>query len=288
MKLQRRSSGRMLTRFQAVMAASILIARVSAAQGIPQPPITWSSPQLLVILSPGEGTSRDVTFVSAQDLPASTIQAVPEIAPFTAFVPSNLPVVSANAVQRVHISFFVPSSQALGTYEGTIHVQVGNRTVPATLKVTVRVWPTASANGVAVHYPPTLEINPQPLALGGPLSLNTFHSAYLEGGIIPVGGAEVDFTRVPLPSQPLPDVIAKELQGTTIESTDAISISGSSGTRISYTASFTPSLVYKNVAVYVPRGAFLYKFYLTYQAGNPLESQLLTTFQEMLTTVQLS
>jgi hypothetical protein len=53
--------------------------------------------------------------------------------------PSTFSSVLANQQQNVRIAFSIPSTADLGTYEGTIHIKVGTRTLPQTLKTTISV-----------------------------------------------------------------------------------------------------------------------------------------------------
>src|SRR5438128_8028298 len=54
-----------------------------------QPKITWSQNQIEMILSPGESTSRAVTFASNLDLQNIVVEAVPEIAGFLSVEPNS-------------------------------------------------------------------------------------------------------------------------------------------------------------------------------------------------------
>ncbi|MFI5398534.1 MAG: choice-of-anchor X domain-containing protein [Candidatus Binatia bacterium] len=151
---------------------------------------------------------------------------------------------------------------------------------------TLNIWQSVATNGLALNYPPAFQINPGPLSLGGPIALNNYGSVYEEGGSIPPGGADIDITSIPLPSSPLSDFITKELQAATITSTTTRQVGGEVGTEVLYTADFTPAATEKSVAVYVPHGSTLYKFFLSYNAGDPQEAQFLASFNQILNAVQ--
>lgn len=154
--------------------------------------------------------------------------------------------------------------------------------------LTIEVGNSLDEKGLILTYPPDLQFDQETLNLGGPISLNNFANAYKAGGIIPEGGTEIDITNTPLPVSPLSDIIAKDLQDAVIESADTILVGGYTGTKVVYIDSFTSTLTYKNVAVYVPHGVLLYKFFISYHAGDPLEANFLSSFQQILNTVQFT
>jgi hypothetical protein len=119
-----------------------------------QPGIAWSQQRIEMFVSVGGSALRDVTFASGADLQSITVEPVPEIASLLSVQPSSFPSVSANHQQTVHIAVSIPTATTLGTYEGTIHVRSGNRTLPQTLKVTLHVLSYANANvGVGFDLP---------------------------------------------------------------------------------------------------------------------------------------
>src|SRR6266851_4624494 len=239
--------------------------------------ITWAPSSTDLILPPGESTDGDFTFTSSVGLQNAVIGAVPEIAGFLSVQPNSFASIPAGQMQSVHVSFFIPAGSALGTHSGTIHVRIGNLTLPQTLKVSLNVV----QRGMILTVPSTFQIDSQALSLGGPVSLTNFAGQYQEGGIVPPGGAEIDIPNIPFPTMPLSVFIANELQGATITSTHNISVSGSSCTEESYTDSYGPTLTYSNIAVYCSHGGLLYKLYLSYRVGDALETEFLTSFQQI-------
>lgn len=136
--------------------------------------------------------------------------------------------------------------------------------------------------------PAAFAVNPRPLAVGGPLSLNTFQSVYQQGGVIPAGGAQIDIVGALLPEPPLSSYVARELEGSTDVSTSTQIVSGVSCIRASFTDAYTPVLNYKTSAVYCPSGNVLYKFHLSYHAGDSNESYFLSNFQQVLNNAKFS
>jgi hypothetical protein len=95
-----------------------------------QPKITWSQNQIDLILSPGEGASRNLTFTSSLDLQNVVIEAVPRIAGFMTIRPNRYATVPANQALSVELIFSIPLAASLGIYDGTVHVQSGSQTFP--------------------------------------------------------------------------------------------------------------------------------------------------------------
>jgi hypothetical protein len=140
-------------RLAATSSVPIVVTSSSA-----QPKITWSQTGLELTLSPSESTTRDLTFSSSLAFTNAVLEAVPAIAGFVSLQPISFSTVPAGQPQAVHLSFAVPTGAALGTYDGTVRVTVGNRTLPQALKVTLNVWQriTEPASGVSFSLPPRL------------------------------------------------------------------------------------------------------------------------------------
>lgn len=140
-----------------VAAGAVLWAGQRSSSPSTQPKITWPESQIEVILSPGESAIRDLTFTSSLLLTNVVLEAVPDIAGFVSLQPSNVANLAAGQPQPVQLSFSIPAGSILGTYEGTVHLRVGHRTLPQTLKVSVHVWQQVSdsAIGTTVYIPPS-------------------------------------------------------------------------------------------------------------------------------------
>lgn len=104
------------------------------------PEITWSENSVEVILSPGESTSKDLTFTSNVALQNIIVESVPPIAAFVSVQPNDFAIVPAGQLQSVHLTFSIPANATLGAYDGTVHVRLGSQTLPQTLEVSVLAW----------------------------------------------------------------------------------------------------------------------------------------------------
>lgn len=137
----------------------------------------------------------------------------------------------------------------------------------------------------ALSLPSGFRPNVNAFGAGGPISLDNFGGHYLHGGDIPAGGAAIDITTIVQPGVPLVDFIGNELQGATIISTNSVVISGSTDLEMFYTVSFGP-VTYNFVTSYVGNSGLLYKFYLTYNAADPLETSFQAAYQQVLQSFQ--
>ena len=136
------------------------------------------------------------------------------------------------------------------------------------------------SRGARVQVPDGWTANAELAAASGPINLTTFGGRYESGGILPEGGAEIDITSLPAP-QSVADYIRAEIGGAPeLQETQL-------GIRIDYAEQVAPQLSYRTVAVYVPRGSVLYKFYLTFESTNPAAEQLTAVLERVVGGAQL-
>ena len=141
---------------------------------------------------------------------------------------------------------------------------------------------------ISLATPAKFRADPGPLSLGGPVSFDNFGGAYEQGGVIPAGGATINATVMPLPTGPLADYISSaELQGALIQGTSSSSVGGTSCLAVNYLDIFTANLSYSNQAVYCPSEDLLYKFFLSYNSGDPNASQYEAAFMQVVNSAAL-
>lgn len=148
------------------------------------------------------------------------------------------------------------------------------------------VLETVSAKGVSLRHPANWQVNRAVVADDGPLALNNFHSRYLPGGVAPEGGAEIDITFTPRPQASAQEALARDLPDVKFVTSEQVVVDGSAGIQAWYHDDFGPGLMTTNAAVYVPRGRHLYKFFLTFHAGDPQEKTYAVQFRQILHLVQ--
>jgi hypothetical protein len=254
--------------------------------------ISWTPNTLSDTIGQGQTKTEVVSFVSDNNLANVTTWIAPELQPFLTITPNAFSSVSAGTPQAMTITFSASSSAPLNTFTGTLHLlaNASQETTARPIPITLTICQCVATKGISLKYPssPQWHLHSGVLELGGPISLNNFDNAYQQGGIVPSGGAEIDITTIPLPTTTLPDFIAKEVGDATIESKTTITVSGETATQVVYTDLYAPSLIYKNIAVYVPHQALLYKLYLSYRDGDKSENEFLTAFKEVLDSVKFT
>jgi hypothetical protein len=142
--------------------------------------------------------------------------------------------------------------------------------------------------GLTLQYPEDWKLNPKLNLKDDPINVNNFNSAYLQGGIIPPGGADIDIAYFAGVNQPVGDVIKRELEDADKMEVDrhAFRIDGHDGTRVFYTDVYASGFAYENIAIYLTQGDGLYKFFLTYHQGDPHAKGFHDDFDQILKSVR--
>ncbi len=138
------------------------------------------------------------------------------------------------------------------------------------------------ARGARVHVPDGWSYNERLMAASGPLNMTNFGGAYASGGWLPPGGAEIEITSVPTPSN-LVEYIKTELKTAKAAPLQEMA----AGIRTSYVESVSPNASQKTVVTYVVHGGSLYKFYLSYWSGDRNESRLSAAYEQVIKEAQL-
>ena len=147
--------------FVFILALAMLSSSVPFAVSAAQPKIKWSENNLSLQLSPGGGQVKQLTFTSDHNLQNVTIEPVPEISNLVSVQPNTIASVFADQAQTVSLFFSIPAGTSFGLHEGTIHVRLGNQTIPQTLKVSIDVVQS-------VDLPAELEpLSPAVISLSG-------------------------------------------------------------------------------------------------------------------------
>ena len=120
-----------------------------------------------------------------------------------------------------------------------------------------------------------------------PFELDTFEHAYEGGGIIPMGGAEIDMAKTSLDTS-LDAFVKANLVSATISSTGTIPVGGVSCTEVFYKNTFAPGVGSQNVAVFCPKAGSVLEIYLSYRAGDPKWQDHVTGLNHILASLQFS
>jgi hypothetical protein len=102
-------------------------------------PITWIPEAIEETISKGTSKELDVAFISRIDLKNAKLWITPELRPFIRIEPDHFKKIEDNAMYEAVLHLRVPAHVKPGHYDGTIHLKVGHRTYPETLKVDLTV-----------------------------------------------------------------------------------------------------------------------------------------------------
>lgn len=246
------------------------------------PYIAWTPDHLAVTLSPGDTKNVSATLTAQSAVPSTTVEVVPALAPYLTVNPNSLPALAKGSHQTLQLAFTIPSGTPLGTVDGTVHLRQGSSTVARPLPITLNIWPKVDAEDVRVTYPPTLSIDTEALSLGWAISLNNFESDYLEGGLIPRGGYEIEIVTVSMPNSPLNDIIDLDTKAADhVDPPQNTVVDGFPATSVVYRSVFKPFTL-EGAIVYLAHDGNLTKFFLTYYEDDPERSVYAQTFWDLI------
>jgi len=101
--------------------------------------IAWSPGEIEETLGLGRTKDVSVTFVSSVTLNNVDLWVVPELQSLLSLDKTHFDIVEANVPYDVNLHFDIPYDIQTGLYDGTIHLRVGSKTCPQTLKVDIDV-----------------------------------------------------------------------------------------------------------------------------------------------------
>lgn len=127
---------------------------------VPNPKISWSPQALTVTVFPGEQRQRTVKFRSSQDIQSVTVKQTPSLEPFLQLhlQQESILGIPKNIEQNLQLTLNVPPETATGTYQGTVHILDGHRTLAQPLRVAIKVTNakqtyTNTNIGISLEYP---------------------------------------------------------------------------------------------------------------------------------------
>ena len=102
--------------------------------------VTWESSKVSQTIGNGQiVTPVTVNFRVAKTLTNVSVFTVPGISKFVEAQPSEFPILQPLTDYSITLSFSVPTGAPEGLYDGAIHLRLGSKTIPETLKVGVTV-----------------------------------------------------------------------------------------------------------------------------------------------------
>ncbi len=190
-----------------------------------------------------------------------------------------------------------------GKYSGTSNENqegglVGDGSTPtSTVGTSTVVGNSTSTKPTATSSAPTVKTfkngsfsfnYPLSWTLGGtkPVMVNNFNSKYEGGGVIPMGGAEIDVVTTTLYSGRIQDILGTELLSATNVTTSTTSVRGVSCVEAKYTGAYVAGVASQNMAAYCLRGAGLWKLYLSYRSGDAKADAHVAAFNNLLASLR--
>jgi len=119
--------------------------------------IIWTSGEIEQTIAPGESRDLKITFTSNVNLNNAKLWVVPELQPFISLEPALFNTIKAKTPQQVTLHLFIPPNYQAGRYDGTVHLKVGSKTYPQTLKVVLNV-------AYSGNHPPVANAGPDQTA----------------------------------------------------------------------------------------------------------------------------
>ncbi len=97
--------------------------------------IVWDPARIEETIGLGDTKEITVTFISGTRLQNVDLWVVPELQPFVSLETIHFDSIEANNPYEIQVHFYVPIGTQTRLYDGTIHLRVGSKTYPQTLKV---------------------------------------------------------------------------------------------------------------------------------------------------------
>lgn len=139
-----------------------------------------------------------------------------------------------------------------------------------------------SNSAFSLTYPNGWQI----ISFGPTFSLTTFGNAYVDGDVIPSGGAEIDIATTTVYNN-LGTIMQTELLSATNVTTTAVTVDDTACAEASYNNTYTGGIASQDIAVYCEQGTELWKMYLSYRENDPDGSAHIAAFKSVLASMKL-
>jgi len=121
----------------------VVLALAGPGSGFQGPPgrgrISWSVPEVSETVRAGSSKPVRITLLSAQDLSNVTLWVSPSLEQVLSIKPVRFDTLAAGRNYEVTLTFAARASEPAGEHGGTMHVKLGEATVPVPLTIAVKV-----------------------------------------------------------------------------------------------------------------------------------------------------
>lgn len=250
------------------------------------PGVTWEPDTLVVTLSPGESKTVTVTATSGGKVPATTVQLPPELQPYVTVTPMQLPRFNGPSQQSLELTFSVPAGIDYQELTGSLLLKGLKVTVAKPLAVLLGLYPSLVRDSFEVKYPPTWAPDTRFMEDHQPVLLYTGYIP-ATGSVVPSNGAKISIF-AKLLEHSLSEEIANDGTDADLVSTTEIMVNGISATRVEFEIPFGSRFSYKNIVIYITRGAELIKLSLLFRLGDQNEAEYQSGFDRILSSLAAS
>lgn len=148
-------------------------------------------------------------------------------------------------------------------------------------EMSVTIKPFYGNGSFSFNYPTSWSISSY-----SPFAMTTFDGKYVDGDLIPEGGAEIDVVTTTVYGN-LQSIMTTELMSATNVATSAVSIDDVPCAKTTYDNSYTPNIASKDTAIYCQQGSELWKIYLSYRADDANASTHVADLNSILQSMKL-
>lgn len=110
-------------------------------------PITWDTEKIEQTIALGDSIDVTATFTSKNDMQNVDLWVVQDLQPYVSIEPNHFDMNSKNTPIEVTLHISAASEVPTWHYDGTIHLRVGSRTYPQTLKIKINIVDLAETVG---------------------------------------------------------------------------------------------------------------------------------------------
>jgi hypothetical protein len=178
-----------------------------------------------------------------------------------------------------------PEVSSVGGTAATGTLQTGSSTGPTSSStsagMTVTLTQVYSNGSFSFNYPTGWTP-----ATYSPFAMDDFGSKYVDGDIIPEGGAEIDVVTTTVYGN-LQSIMETELMSATNVTTSAITVDGVPCAKATYDSTYTANIASKDTAIYCQEGNELWKIYLSYRADDSAASAHIADLDSVLASMKL-
>lgn len=274
-----------------ILVIIAMAALVSVRAANAKPSMTWIPGSIYESVTAGESKTIILSVVADKKVSEElSVSPSPEIASIIGITPSVIPTLGKGETFSLTLTISPASTMASSTIDGVISLEGKKdhkkyaQPLPVTLEIAL---PVVVEDGISLEYPGSWRVDSTARELAETIELVNF-SHWLQGGIIPLGGAAITVPVLPLPSEPLDSIIERDMKGHVERGISDISVDGLEAKKVESTVDLGGGFSEDWVRVYVPHQEKLYKFILVYRTGDPQAANFIQDFEAIINAARFN